>query len=102
MHAVPRRSPRRALCFFKCARSPHSTCRVCAAKVLDVRLPYDERQLLVDNTPYLLRTLRLDAIHVHPVTDAAAVAAAAEKVDPAQALPGLPVVVLTKEEAPAA
>ncbi len=37
--------------------------------MLDVRLPYDELQLLRDNIPYLLRSLKLESMAVHPITD---------------------------------
>ena len=36
----------------------------CAAQVLDVKLPFDEAQLLRDNTEYLLRSLKLTALDV--------------------------------------
>ena len=60
-------------------------------QVLDVRLPFDERQLLLDNLPYLKRSIKLDSLNVFLVTDAEAVAAAAHPVDTASAYPGNPV-----------
>lgn len=64
---------------------------------LDVRLPFDEQRMLADNTDYLLRSLKIDSISVHAVTDDAAVASAPGKVDVAAAYPGSPVVVFRTE-----
>lgn len=60
-------------------------------QVLDVKMPFDEKQLLLDNLPYLKRTLKIDSLAVHHVTDAEAVAKAAVPVDVASAYPGAPV-----------
>ncbi|GAX85489.1 hypothetical protein CEUSTIGMA_g12905.t1 [Chlamydomonas eustigma] len=61
-------------------------------QVLDVRLPFDERQLILDNLPYLQRSLKLDSLKVSLVTDTEAVKAAAHVVDVSNAYPGNPVV----------
>lgn len=66
--------------------------------MLDVKLPFDERQLIIDNLPYLLRSLKLDTIAVHPIVDEAAVKAAANPIDASQAYPGNPVTSLTLVE----
>jgi hypothetical protein len=58
-----------------------------------VKLPFDERQLLLDNMPYLLRALNLESLAVHSTADAAAVAAAGA--DVSGAYPASPVVVFS-------
>jgi len=64
--------------------------------VLDVKLPFDEQQLLRDNTPYLLRALNIDSLAIHSTA-----AAAAAGVDVSAAYPATPVVAF-KAAAPAA
>ena len=66
-------------------------------QVLDVRLPFSERQLILDNLPYLKRALKLDSLTVSLVTDTEALAKAAQPVDPAAAYPGNPVFSFTVE-----
>jgi hypothetical protein len=61
--------------------------------VLDVKLPFDEEQLLRDNMPYLLRALNIDSLAVHSTRDGAAAAAAGA--DVSGAYPATPVVVFT-------
>jgi len=56
-----------------------------------VRLPFDERQLILDNLPYLKRSVKLDSLNVFLVTDTEAVASAAHPVDSSLAYPGNPV-----------
>eukprot|EP00195_Chlamydomonas_chlamydogama_P014672 CAMPEP_0202900896 /NCGR_PEP_ID=MMETSP1392-20130828/12094_1 /ASSEMBLY_ACC=CAM_ASM_000868 /TAXON_ID=225041 /ORGANISM="Chlamydomonas chlamydogama, Strain SAG 11-48b" /LENGTH=1103 /DNA_ID=CAMNT_0049587353 /DNA_START=121 /DNA_END=3432 /DNA_ORIENTATION=- len=65
------------------------------AQVLDVKLPFDERQLLIDNLPYLKRALKIDSLSVALITDEAAVKAAARPVDASQAYPGAPITSFT-------
>lgn len=69
------------------------------AQVLDVRMPFDEAELLRENTSYLLRSLGLEEVHVHAADDAEAVAAVAAlsgvKVDPSAACPGQPMAILS-------
>ncbi len=67
-------------------------------QVLDVKLPFDERQLIIDNLAYLTRSLKLETIAVHPITDEAAVKAAANPIDATLAYPGNPVSSLTLVE----
>lgn len=62
-----------------------------------MRLPFSERQLILDNLPYLKRALKLDSLAVSLVTDTAALAAAAHPIDPAAAYPGNPVFSFTME-----
>jgi hypothetical protein len=62
-------------------------------QVLDVKLPFDEQQLLRDNTPYLLRALGISSLSIHAAGDAAAAAAAGA--DVAGAYPAAPVVVFS-------
>jgi hypothetical protein len=45
-------------------------------QVLDVKLPFDEAQLLRDNLPYLLRSLNLEGLTVSSAAAADAPAAA--------------------------
>jgi hypothetical protein len=45
-------------------------------QVLDVKLPFDEGQLLRDNLPYLLRSLNLEGLTISSAADADAPAAA--------------------------
>lgn len=71
------------------------------AQVLDVKLPFDERQLLLDNLAYLKRALKLDSINIALVSDEAAVKGAAHPVDPTQAYPGSPLTSFTLAPAPA-
>lgn len=61
-------------------------------QVLDVKLPFDEAQLLSDNSSYLLRSLKIDSLSVYKSTDLE-VKALAEKdrVDISGAFPGTPV-----------
>ena len=65
--------------------------------MLDVRLPFSERQLILDNLPYLKRALKLDSLAVSLVTDTEALAKAAQTVDPTAAYPGNPVFSFTVE-----
>jgi leucyl-tRNA synthetase len=66
------------------------------AQVLDVKLPFDERQLLLDNKSYLLRALGLQELSVFSAGEpAAAAAAAAVKADVSGACPGQPVMAFT-------
>lgn len=46
-------------------------------QVLDVKLPFDEAQLLRDNLPYLLRSLNLEGLQISSAAAADAPAAAA-------------------------
>lgn len=62
-------------------------------QVLDVKLPFDEQQLLRDNEPYLLRALNISSLAVRSASDAAAAAAAGA--DVAAAYPATPVVVFS-------
>ena len=57
--------------------------------MLDVKLPFDERALLLENRDYLLRSLKLEELAVHSSDDAAA--AAARGVDASKAYRGVPV-----------
>lgn len=50
---------------------PPRYCCNCSAQVLDVKLPFDETQLLRDNTEYLLRSLKLRGLEVQPADGAA-------------------------------
>jgi hypothetical protein len=64
--------------------------------VLDVKLPFDEKQLLLDNSSYIIRSLGLEGIRVYNSGESEAAAAAeAAKVDLAAALPGAPVYAFT-------
>lgn len=56
-----------------------------------MRLPFDERQLLRDNKPYLLRALGLSSLQVHSASDLAVAAAAHANVG--DAYPAAPIVV---------
>ncbi|KAL6757784.1 hypothetical protein V8C86DRAFT_1623510, partial [Haematococcus lacustris] len=68
-------------------------------QVLDVKLPFNERELLEDNLSYITRTLKLESLAVHRVTDDQAVAALGKPVDVAAAYPGCPVCVLKTQAA---
>lgn len=65
--------------------------------MLDVKLPFDEAQLLRENTEYLLRSLKLATIEVHPAEGSepppGAPANAAERLR--DAVPGTPVVLFS-------
>lgn len=61
------------------------------AQVLDTKLPFDEKQLLTDNLAYLVRSLKLEALAVHGVGDAAAAAAVPPTIDLKAACPGAPI-----------
>jgi hypothetical protein len=58
--------------------------------VLDVKLPFDERALLLENRGYLLRALKLEELQVLSSDDTGA-AAASKGVDASKAYPGAPV-----------
>ena len=62
-------------------------------------MPFDERQLLLDNLAYLKRALKLDSLAVALVTDEEAVKKATFPVDMALAYPGNPVTSFTVEAA---
>ena len=68
---------------------------LCHTQVLYVKLPFDERQLILDNLVYLKRSLKLDSLAVALVTDEAAVKGAAHAVDVSHAYPGSPVTSFT-------
>jgi hypothetical protein len=57
---------------------------------LDVKLPFDEKQLILDNLPYLKRALKLDSLAVHLSTDEEAVKKAAHPIDMSAIYPGNP------------
>ena len=66
--------------------------------MLDVKLPFDEAQLLRDNVEYLLRSLKLTGLDVQPADGAAppegvTVPNAAERLR--DAVPGSPAVLFT-------
>lgn len=69
----------------------HLKCCPPSQQVLDVKLPFDEQQLLRNNTPYLLRSLDLSSLRVHSIDNLAA--AAAVRVNVSGAYPAAPVVV---------
>ncbi len=54
----------RSHCVFTLEPRLDHACKRCAAQVLDVKLPFDEVQLLRDNTEFLLRSLKLTALDV--------------------------------------
>ncbi|EFJ52544.1 hypothetical protein VOLCADRAFT_103034 [Volvox carteri f. nagariensis] len=61
-------------------------------QVLDVKLPFSEVSIINDSMAYLLRSLKLDALHVHLVTDAGvSEIAAGVKADVKGAYPASPV-----------
>lgn len=60
-------------------------------QVLDIKLPFDELMVITDMLPYIKRSLRLDSMSVHLVTDADAVAASPTPLSIAAASPGTPV-----------
>uniref|UniRef100_A0A7S0UUZ6 leucine--tRNA ligase n=1 Tax=Polytomella parva TaxID=51329 RepID=A0A7S0UUZ6_9CHLO len=65
---------------------------------LEVKLPFDERQLIFDNADYIKRSLKLSNLVVHFNTEATAVEAlkaAGVKADVKDAFPGTPVVALS-------
>jgi len=66
-------------------------------QALDVKLPFDECQLLLDNQAYLMRALRLEVLDVALASDVAAVAALTFPVDVTTAYPGAPVTSFTLE-----
>lgn len=72
------------------ARPPTPFPRSPRLQVLDVKLPFDEQQLLRDNTPYLLRALNLGSLSIHSAADGGAAAAA--KADLSSCYPAQPVV----------
>eukprot|EP00879_Flechtneria_rotunda_P020422 GHRR01021486.1.p1 GENE.GHRR01021486.1~~GHRR01021486.1.p1 ORF type:complete len:246 (+),score=120.66 GHRR01021486.1:1280-2017(+) len=66
------------------------------AQVLDVKLPFDEAQLLQDNLPYLLRSLNLDDLSVGDAADAGAAGQAkAAGINLSGACPGQPVILFS-------
>jgi hypothetical protein len=71
--------------------------------VLDVKLPFDEAQLLADNTPYLLRALNLQGITISSAAaPGAAEAAKAVGADISGAAPGQPTIHFSSSGAAAA
>ena len=55
-----------------------------------MKLPFDERQLILDNLPYLKRALKIESLAVHLSTDEDAVKKAATPVDTSSIYPGSP------------
>lgn len=72
-------------------RVTDTTSSLQCVQVLDIRLPFDEQQLLRDNRPYLLRALGLSSLNVHSASNL--VAAAAVRANVGGAYPAAPVVV---------
>ena len=56
-----------------------------------MKLPFDERSLINDNLPYILRALKLDSLAAQLASDPLAVAGVTANVDVSQAHPGSPV-----------
>lgn len=80
-----------------CAAAAYCAPRPVVHQVLDVKLPFDEKQLLTENLPYLLRSLNLESLNVHSTAEAAAVAPTS-KMDLSQAHPGQPVTVFSSQQ----
>ena len=55
-----------------------------------MKLPFDEKQLILDNLPYLKRALKIESLAVHLSTDEDAVKGAALPVDVSLIYPGNP------------
>ncbi|KAG1663339.1 hypothetical protein FOA52_004101 [Chlamydomonas sp. UWO 241] len=66
-------------------------------QVLDVKLPFDECEMLRTNLDYVKRALHLPSLTIAHVTDADAVAAAAHPIDATAAYPGNPITSFTLE-----
>ena len=64
----------------------------CPPQVLDAKLPFDEKQLLLNNMDYLLRSLRLEGLSIYSSGDpSAASLAASTQVQISLAHPGNPI-----------